>query len=76
MKPLDDAASVDSNNEKKFKMHFRKISAKALTEADWKKLCVKNFDFVRQEIESLKDQKISAAKLAAMHDLSEYNLDL
>ena len=36
-------------------------------------ICSSNFDFIKQELFSNKDQKISAAKLAVMHDFNEYN---
>ena len=39
--------------------------------SEWKKICSKNFDFIRQELDSKKDLKISAAKLARYYDDQE-----
>lgn len=75
LKHIDDTASVDSSAEKKFKVHFKKIIPKdsLKSDDDWKNLCISNFDFVRQELTSFKDRKISAAKLAEMYDYRLYN---
>lgn len=37
----------------------------------WKELCMKNFDFIKQDIISCKDLKCSAAKFARIYDKQE-----
>ena len=41
------------------------------TEEDWKRICMENYSFIDQELNSNKDTNISAAKLAKMHDNME-----
>lgn len=38
------------------------------TEEDWKRICMQNYPFIDQELNSNKDKNINAAKLAKMHD--------
>jgi len=40
-------------------------------ESEWKKLCIKNFDFIGQRFESNKFKNLSAAQLAYESDFSE-----
>jgi hypothetical protein len=70
---VKDTESVDSTVEKKYKIHFKGVKAKdsLKSDADWKKLCSSNFDFVKQELESNKDPSMNAAKLAGIHDYTE-----
>ena len=64
----------DSDTVKEWK-HCKSITLKPNTvEEDWKKLCIKNFDFVQEAIESNKDPKITAAKLASQSDYEEVNM--
>ena len=75
VKPVDDVASVDSSTDKKYRMHFKKVTvlSSLKSDSDWKALCCQNFDFIKQELESFKDPSISAAKLAAMYDFNQYH---
>ena len=45
-----------------------KEAFKGQSDAEWKKLCIANFDFVSTQIESFKNKAITAGELAHMHD--------
>jgi len=71
----DDAASDTDELQPVFKQHVLSVtlkdSFKKASDEDWKKLCIENFDFVRIALESNKDKKMNAAKLAKYHDREE-----
>lgn len=65
----------DEDKQKIYMTSCKKItlkdSMKSEKSSEWKKICSKNFDFIKQELDSKKDLKISAAKLARYYDDQE-----
>ena len=68
-------ATPDSSKAPQPKTKCTKIKLKETLKNDksplWKELCIKNFDFIKQEITSCKDLKCSAAKFARYYDKQE-----
>jgi len=72
----DDAESVASAQEVRVKNHIKGLTLKkemagANAEPLWKELCLKNFDFVRQALQSNKLERADAAFFAQKHDEEE-----
>lgn len=69
---IDDASSVDEDRQIAYKWHCQgialKSSLKNATEDDWKKLCIENFDFVKEQFISHKNTSLTAAELAYKED--------
>lgn len=69
---ITDKDSDMDDLQPKQKQHVKSItlkdSLKNANDSEWKKLCISNFDFIKQQFESNKDQNITAANLAQMAD--------
>jgi len=76
----DDPATTDSDVEgpkPKYKQHCKGMqmndSFKTASDAEWKKLCMKYFDFINQKVTSHKSADLNAAIFAAEHDFECIN---
>ena len=77
LKDAEASASGDEETKAHFKSHCKGIvikdEFKKATDAEWKKLCIKNFDYIKQRLTSNKYLKCTAAKLASQHDFDAIN---